>query len=364
MKIVFYIDSHGFGHATRSLALAAAFPEGTEFLFKTNCPDWLLAEAGFSPAARTPSDLDIHPVHSSGYTVDVPATLAHVRTQVRESPELVDRETQWLLELSPDAVISDVSPLAVAAASQARISSFAVSNFTWAWIFEPYFATKGDLEPIEILRDYQASATLSFRLPFSAPEVFPGKAPETPLLARKVRMAREEARNCFGLYPDLRYHLLTFGGSGHGGREWGMLRDLAPHQFIHVERGHRPAAVPIRRDEAIENLWWVSSENLYHPDLVNAVDGLVTKPGYGILSEAMSTATPMLLAPRRDFREFGPVVQTLEPYPQTRVLDETEFERFDIRESLDSILSVPPQPWQGGLDGAEFIVNRVLQELD
>ena len=86
---------------------------------------------------------------------------------------------------------------------------------------------------------------------------------------------------------------------------------------------------------------------------------MVTKPGYGILSEAMSTATPLVLDSRHDFREFETIRKVLEPYPQVAFVEHSEIESLRIGETLERVLQPGPRAWPDHCDGAGFIVERI-----
>jgi len=365
-RAAFYIDSHGFGHTTRSVELAHRFPSDWEFLFKTNAPTWLFEENGFRADRIIPSPLDVHPVHATGYRVDVEATFQEALRKIADSGRLVEDEILWLDRESVELVVTDISPLAIRAGRAAGLPAFGVSNFTWDWIFEPMFAALDGGSVLTSIREMMREATLNFRLPFSDESTFPYGSVDTPLLYRAPRMEREEARAHFGFERERRYVLLTFGGFETPTSGVMNLVHLSPLQFVQVDRvrtkpgsGGHPQLL---RDKEIENLWHLRAPGLYHPDLVVAVDALVTKPGYGILSEAMSTATPVVLDSRHDFREFEAIYETLRDYPQVAFVEHEEIARLDLADPLHRVLETEPESWKGGLHGAEFIAQRVTGE--
>jgi hypothetical protein len=364
-KAAFYIDSHGFGHTTRSVELANAFPPDWEFVFKTNAPEWLFLENDIPRDRIFPSRLDIHPIHSVGYRVDREATYEEAYRKIQMAGELVDREIEWLAKESIDAVLTDISPLAVRAGTRAGLPAYGISNFTWDWIFEPMFEGLDDGSLLGAIREMMAEATLNFRLPFSEESTFPFGSVDTPLLYRKPRMNREEAREYLGFEEGSRYVLLTFGGFDHPTNSVRRLADYSPIRFVCVVRnqtaGKEEQTPTLSRDSKVENLWHLDAPGLFHPDLVIAVDGLITKPGYGILSESMSAARPLVLDSRHDFREFEAVYKTLNDYPQVAFVEHDEIASLNLEEPLKRVLQVQPEAWRGGTNGAEFIVRRISE---
>lgn len=367
MRIAYYIDSHGFGHSTRSIAAATEFPADWTLILRTNGPKWLFEEELPRPFEILPSPLDLHPVQSNGYRIDPEATIHHLLERMKSADRLIDQERRWIEENRIDQVVSDISPLAVEAAARAGVPSYGVSNFTWHWILEPMVLQSGSdqaIEAVKALEEMTGRATKNFRLPFSAPETFPPGSIETPLLIRSPRKEREDLRREWGFDPNLSWVLITFGGFDESGRDLSRLAELAPLQFLRTlpqaerkRRGRTGAA--IERDSVIPNLWWYVAPDLHHPDLVGAVDAVITKPGYGILSETMPLGKPILLDRRPDFREFEVVERVLETYPQASFLPSERMAAFDFEPELTEILNVEAVPWRGRTDGARFIFEGI-----
>lgn len=362
VKAAYYVDSHGYGHATRSMALAEALPSSWEVVFRTNAPGWLFEKELPRPYTRVSSPLDLHPVHTTSYRIDPEGTLRHALARLKESESLLRHEVTWLRESGVDVVISDISPLAIQAARLAGIPGFGVSNFTWDWIFEPLFDGKAGRQVTSALREMMANATVNFRLPFSAPETFPSGSVESPLLVRTPRLSREEARQHFGFKEGVTYVLITFGGIDGPVKSLVRLKEFEPFQFVCTAKSpecdppHAPGLFP---HPEINNLWSLRRGDLYHPDLVNAVDAVVSKPGYGILSECMATTTPLILDARDDFREFTAVRATVASYPQIAIVDNHQMEQLDLGGPLSQVLSTCSKAWEGSLDGASFITEMI-----
>lgn len=365
--IAFYIDSHGFGHATRSMALIDALPESWRILIRSNAPSWLFRKDLKHRYDLSPSSLDLHPQHVSSYRVDSGKTLAVALEKLSNSSRLLESEVDWLRKNQVNLVLSDISPFPIQAAADAGIPSCAISNFTWDWIYEPLF--NGDpagSSLVRKLRDMIGQSTQNYRLPFSSPETFPGGSIDTPLLVRPVRMNRDEARWHYGLKEGVTWFLLTFGGIEGPIENLRRLHEFSPVQFVQVSRDAEKTPTTERtlvRHPDIENLWILTCSDLHHPDLVLAVDGVVTKPGYGILSECMATATPLIHDSREDFREFSVVRETVSRYPQCAIISNSEMENLDLGAALEKVLAHQPLPWQGDQHGDLWIAERLVNLL-
>jgi hypothetical protein len=364
-RLAYYIDSHGFGHATRSMALIEALPASWEITLRTNAPRWLFETELFRPFVHLPSQLDIHPCHSRGYRIDAEKTCQTVGRKLAQAGELIETEARWLAANAINMVISDISPLAIRAAKDAGIPSFGVSNFTWDWILEPVFQGFDANGCVDSLRAMMAEATENFRLPFSDPETFPSGSVESPLLVRKPRRTRRDAREYFQFTEGVSYLLLTFGGIEGPLKNLNRLRDFQPIQFVQVSKEPSEGdSCELVRHSEIPNLWELVCPGLYHPDLVEASDGAVTKPGYGILSECMAASKPIVLDAREDFREFHVVKKIVAGYPQVAIVDNTRMETLNIGEALDAVLSSTPRPWRSGTDGASFVADEIVRRTN
>lgn len=366
-RIAYYIDSHGFGHATRSMALMEAFLRSWEIFIRTNAPEWLFRKELSRSYTLSSSDLDIHPHHSSGYCIDTSATAIHARERLKRAEDLTSKEVSWLKENRIEAVLADIPPFAIHSAHRAGIPCFGISNFTWDWIFEPLLGDEARNDILGPLADMIAEATLNFLLPFSDPATFPGGFTESPLLVRSPRQTRAQARRKLNFQEETRYILLTFGGIQNHLGNLHRLEEFAPLQFVQVQRGpvsvDEKGGVRLENHPSIQNLWLMYASHLYHPDLILAVDGVVTKPGYGILSECMATSTPVVLDSREDFREFQAVLDVEKEYPQVAVLRKGQLEGLDIGEPLERVLGCQPASWRGGTDGDRFIAERIAEFL-
>ncbi len=108
--------------------------------------------------------------------------------------------------------------------------------------------------------------------------------------------------------------LLSFGGYGVKDVDFARLDCLDRYVVLMTHDGTFDAPVP-------RNLTLVSEPLLYgaglrYEDLVAAVDIVITKPGYGIISECVANETALLYTSRGRFAEYevpGPRDATLPP---------------------------------------------------
>ena len=114
-------------------------------------------------------------------------------------------------------------------------------------------------------------------------------------MARRPRVSKAEARQRLGLdrRPAI---LLSFGGIGLPGFRPRLLASMAEYQFL----------IPDPASEPPPNVGVVSGERLFalalgYEDVVGAADVVVSKPGYGIVTDAIGARTRLVYTDRGDF---------------------------------------------------------------
>ncbi len=309
MTVVFFISGHGFGHASRDVevinALGRIRPDVRVIIRSAVSPD-LLTRTLRVPYELRPGACDTGIVQASSVAHD---DLATVREALAFYATFDDRVAAEVRALSADRVqlvVGDIAPLAFAVASRLGVPSVALGNFTWDWIYEMHPGFLAEAGPVlDVLRRAYAQATRAFELPFSGGfEVFP-RVEGVPLIARIPTHARASARAALGLPADRPVALLSFGGYGLASLDLRTLDCLDRWTVLTTDRSaSSTAAAPahvrfVREQELLGG-------RLRYEDMVAAADVVVTKPGYGIISECIAAGTAMLYTSRGQFREYRP----------------------------------------------------------
>ena len=76
-----------------------------------------------------------------------------------------------------------------------------------------------------------------------------------------------------------------------------------------------------------------------YEDLVRAVDVVVTKPGYGIISECIANDTALLYTSRGDFREYPVLVEAMPKYLRCAYIEQDELLSGNWQPHLDRLLA-------------------------
>ena len=96
------------------------------------------------------------------------------------------------------------------------------------------------------------------------------------------------------------------------------------------------------------------------PDLLNACDAAISKPGYGLVAEIIANQTRLLYTSRSDFVEYEVLVQGLKEYAVAKELSRVEFFAGSWQQPLEALLK-QTSDWQRiELNGAEKAADEVL----
>jgi hypothetical protein len=173
-------------------------------------------------------------------------------------------------------------------------------------------------------------------------------------VARTSRLTKEQARTKFGLPHDAQIILLSFGGLGLNRLSWDQFKRLG--DFYFVTTGDR--------EITNGNLCVLSDTQSHYEDLVQAVDAIVTKPGYGIVADVLAHRLPMLYTDRGDFPEYPRLIKALRECATAEYISQAELLSGNIAPSLNSLLSKPPTWPLVRLNGATVAAEKILQLFD
>lgn len=352
--VVFYISGHGFGHASREIevinALGAARPDLT-IVLRTSVADSLLARTLRTPVTLLTGPCDTGVIQRDSVSHDDEAT---AREALAFQSTMADRVAADVARLQPfdvRAVIGDIPPMAFDVAARLGTPSIAIANFTWDWIYEWYSESPG-LAPglLEDIRRSYRQASIALELPLSGGfDVFPRVRP-LPFIARHSTRTRAGARRALGLDPNRPVALLSFGGYGLQRLNVAALDCLADWTVLLTDRITRieeraSPHVRLIRESAF-------SEGLRYEDLVAASDVVVTKPGYGIVSECVAHDTAMLYTSRGRFREYDRMVEEMPSFLRCRFIAQADLFAGRWAAGLEALMHQPPAPRTMPTDGA------------
>ncbi len=364
-RLVFYISGHGFGHATREIEVINQIlrerPD-MPIVVRSTVPRWFLEQSIRGAFEVQWCEPDTGMVQIDGLSHDLPSTLERARAFYTTFDARVEEDARVLVELESAAVVGDIPPLAFAAAARAGVPGIALANFTWDWIYEDYdeFSAEG-AGPLATIREAYACATLALRLPFAG-----GFAPmarvtrDIPLIGRRSPLGRDRARGRLGLTGDRPIVLASFGGHG----------TVLPFEQIAVDNdvtllmtSHEVGSIPPDADARLRwfRLGDLARDGVRYEDLVAAADVVVTKPGYGIVSECITNETALLYTSRGHFIEHDVFVADMPRVLRCRFIPQEDLRGGRWRASVDALLTQPGPPERMDTNGAAVAARVILE---
>ena len=356
-----YVSGHGFGHATRTAEVLRTVRERAPELAITVCtsaPKTLFADAVRPPLAFRAVECDVGLVQRDALTIEEAASAVGVARFLSGWPALLEREVAWLRQSGATLVLGDIPPLAFAASAGAGVPSIALGNFSWDWIYRHLGRRRPSLlEAAEHAAAAYGQAGLLLRLPFAGDLSAFGRVEDIPLVCRRPAVPKADVRLRLGL--DLRPAvLLSFGGLGMPGLDPSSLGRLAEYQFLLTGSIPGGLAPNVRRipNEAL------AAVGLEYVDLVGAVDVVVSKPGYGIVTDCIGSRTRLVYTDRGDFPEYDVLVAGMPRYLPVAFVSNGDLRGGRLGAALAAVRSLefPASP---RTDGAGVAASRVLAAI-
>jgi UDP-N-acetylglucosamine:LPS N-acetylglucosamine transferase len=95
--------------------------------------------------------------------------------------------------------------------------------------------------------------------------------------------------------------------------------------------------------------------------LIAACDVVVTKPGYGIVSDCLANRVPVLFTDRGAFREYDVLAEALLTQGHACYIPRDDLLAGNVGPHLDALLSTPATWAPIATNGARIVAQRLLQ---
>ena len=356
-KIAYYITPHGYGHAVRSLEvlrlLADIAPE-VEPIIVSDIPDALVAQnLGRLPGIRR-LRLDVGLYQLDSVRFDLEKSLELISSLNSASEAIIDREVEFLRGERVRAVISDIAWLPFEAANRCGIPSIGISNFTWDWIYGAYAAEEPRWAPViaNIRRGYD-KCSLFLQLPMHGDCSACPTIEDVPLVARKAEKSRSRVRSILGLGSTDKIILLGFVTLDLEEAATCNLKNMDGIIFLYKS--------PLEFD--VPGALKFDGAPISFADAVGAADAVLTKPGYGIVSDCLAQGAPIIYTERGPFPESEVLVKTIQGELTSVFVDSRNFGAGNWAPSIRQILALPRRAPNIRTDGAGVCARRILDFL-
>lgn len=357
--IATYITAHGYGHGTRSCdvlrALHRLAPE-QPVIVTTDLPhDFLNSRLnGCDNITLRPGAFDVGLVQKDSIQIDLFQTLEKLETLYNREEELIIQEQNFFRENNVGVVVADIPAIPLAAAQRSNLTNIAIGNFSWDWIYEAYAKTDFHWEFfVEKFREVYAQTDLLLRLPFAPPmEPFPERK-NIPLLASPGTPQREKIAHIsyYDICTNKPWVLLSFTSLNLDFQALENIRQLSgEYEFFCVE----PLEFP---DSCIHS---IDRHKICFADILASVDIVISKPGFGLVSECIVNNKPLIYSDRGDFAEYPYLVEGIEKYLKNVHLPSKKLYEGDFFQCLQKIKTAPEPKETIETGGAERIAKELL----
>ena len=330
--IAYYITAHGYGHGVRSTDIIRAinrlYPEINVHIITGLPAPFLRSRLGADNISIRVRDFDIGMVQLDSIRVDVAATLDRALELYAARERLLAEEIVFLEETGINMVVTDIPSLPLEAAAQAGIPRAAVGNFSWDWIYSEFLTEDARWLPIvEMFREQYSRSDLLLRLPFhDEMTAFPVKE-DIPLVAHPGNPCRDRIARLTGCDPEKKWVLLSF-----------TTLDLSEEALARIERiKDREFLTVLPLQWRRSNIHAVEREQASFSDVLASVDAVISKPGFGILSDCVVNHKPLIYADRTNFREYPVLEESIRKYLKHVHISTEDLYRGDIESSLRAV---------------------------
>jgi UDP:flavonoid glycosyltransferase YjiC (YdhE family) len=302
-EIACFVSPHGFGHATRAIAVVEALQRIQPDIhahFFTTVPESLFKET-LTNYSYHPVLVDIGLVQSSALDSDIPATIEQLDRLQPFAKDLIGDLAALCAKCS--LILCDIAPIGIAVARHTGLPSILVENFTWDWIYQPYVQNYPQLQPhIQFLKKLVAQADYRIQ---TEPLCFPATRDlHCRPIFRRTKGNLKALREQLG-YGDKKLVVVTMGGVF---QQVPSYQNIKSHPNIHFLFTGQQETKQI--EENISQL--AKDSDIYHPDLLSIADVVVCKAGYSTVAECCQAGARVISIGRVDFPESGLLQSYLE----------------------------------------------------
>jgi hypothetical protein len=353
-NIVYYISGHGYGHAVRSIQIINELHGlGCDVIIKTITPTFLFQEGLSHPVEIMPQSFDVGLDQIDNVRFDLEKTKESVKKILASAEKLIREEQQFLSFRDISGIVCDIPFIPLAAAARLGLPSVGISNFSWDWIYTFYGQRDPEWYPLaETIRSYYQEGGLLLRLPFYGEMEAFKKVEDIPLVTRKSGKGKARIRKALDLPKDRIIGLISFSRLDLKKQAIQKIEALSPDYLFLIRR-------PLNWQTPIFKK--VDHEGISFVDLVCAADFVITKPGYGIVTDCMSHGTPMIYSDRGEFPEYPILVEGIKKHLSYCYMPKEDLYSGHWGPYLDKINHQPRLKPKLRTDGARVAARKILK---
>jgi len=337
---------------------------------RTSAPRWLFDLSVKGKVQFSTLECDTGVVQVDALTLDEADS---IRRAAAFHSDLVTRaasETRVLRELGAGLIVGDIPPLAFAVGASAGIASIGLGNFTWDWVYADYPRVRLAPSLLPAIRGAYAKASMALRLPMWGGFESFSNVKDIPFIARHASKTREEVSKILKLPTEKPFVLSSFGGYGLPSLDTEALSKFKKYTVLQtvnvpMSRARSAAALTDRKGSLVT----INEEGMYdagvrYEDLVGASEAVITKPGYGIISEAIANDAALLYTSRGHFPEYDILVEEMPKYVRNAFISHDDLIAGKWETHIDKLLAQPKIKKKAETNGADVAAEILLKALD
>ena len=330
INICFYISDYGYGHASRDIAIIRRLSNelnDVKIYIKTDKAFHFVRQSLQQKnveVIQTKNDVGVV-FKENSVTIDRERTKKMLNEWIDSWDSYIQSERKFCKTHKIDLVVSDIVSQPFIVADGLNIPGIAISNFTWYYIFYNLF---GDILATERIKEAYQCADITLVLPFNEEMDIFKKKEEISLVSREITMNRYDMRRKCGVSDD---ELLVYLGVGIS-FDPAYMRSMKKIDGENVKfLASSNAELPFRNVIKIPNNETETQNYIAMCDLV------VSKTGYGTVSEAVRVKIPMFLLKREGFKEDELIGGKVEELGIGKFISEKSFLDGDWASDLNSL---------------------------
>lgn len=326
--MAFYISDYGYGHASRSIALVRELVRQDEHLKIIVCHSY--AWNFLHQSLQHPNIIfrkiqtDIGYVLKENSMMPDSIKMENKLESFIEDWELkVERERDFLFEHKVNLVISDISPLPFLPAKKLGVPSIGISNFTWSTAYQ-------SLVKNTLCREFNeaySSMNAFFSLAGSNEPEWTMDKKEYGLYARETNS--EEVERISHLLNPNQDKKIVFVGLGMkletGFMENMPLWDSTYCMFVVSSN------VEVKGKESV---YTIPGDYLETQNFIAASDLVITKAGWGTVSEAVIANVPLLILARDSMKEDQNTLEFLQSNHLCQIIQWSDFLQLKLNKEI------------------------------
>jgi len=371
--VLAFISDHGFGHAARScVILKTLMEQGISITIVSAVPRWFFEDK----FANTPNrwrlleeKVDVGLFQQDALKSDLPKTAKALDLFWQKPVLKMDKIMAFVGENQPTLTYTDISALGVLVAKRLNIPVVALGNFSWDWIYQDLIAHEAESlsnenkqslkQAIQIHQQLYSKVDKLLQLPYPGDFSAFKNADICPInwVGEKHKSSRNQTLSKLKLEPANKYILFSFGGHTLPDftlENWPENCELQPLVITQDKK-----VIP-RFSRSNHEL---SEQNITYADVISAASIIVTKPGYGILTDCIFNQIPMIHMPRGRFAEYPTLLQALDENLNHIIIQTSELSPANIIKHAKALLSQKPKISNVPLNGLEQAVYEITKML-